>query len=75
MKQEDIKIGIYEKALPYGLGWDEKLAVAERLDFQFIEMSVDETTNDFPGWTGVLQSARRSAAPSSTVRLRFHQCV
>lgn len=43
MKIEDIKLGIYEKALPYGTGWAEKLATAERLGFQFIEISVDET--------------------------------
>ncbi len=43
MRQEDIKLGIYEKALPYGTGWDEKLATAERLGFQFAEISIDET--------------------------------
>ncbi len=43
MRQEDIKLGIYEKALPYGTGWDEKLAIAERLGFQFAEISIDET--------------------------------
>lgn len=43
MKTEDIKLGIYEKALPYGTDWTEKLATAERLGFHFIEISVDET--------------------------------
>ncbi len=43
MKQEEIKLGIYEKALPYGTAWAEKLATAERLGFGFVEMSVDET--------------------------------
>jgi hexulose-6-phosphate isomerase len=43
MRQEDIKLGIYEKALPYGTGWDEKLAIAERLGFHFAEISIDET--------------------------------
>ncbi len=43
MRQEDIKLGIYEKALPYGTGWQEKLATAERLGFQFAEISIDET--------------------------------
>ncbi|NNK97206.1 MAG: L-ribulose-5-phosphate 3-epimerase [Desulfobacterales bacterium] len=43
MRQEDIKLGIYEKALPYGTGWDEKLVIAERLGFQFAEISIDET--------------------------------
>lgn len=43
MKKEDIKLGIYEKALPYGTDWGEKLAIAERLGFHFVEISVDET--------------------------------
>lgn len=43
MKQEDIKLGIYEKALPYNTDWSEKLAIADRLGFQFAEISIDET--------------------------------
>ncbi len=43
MRQEDIKLGIYEKALPHGSSWQEKLGIAERLDFHFVELSVDET--------------------------------
>ena len=43
MKEEDIKLGIYEKALPYGTSWDEKLAIAERIGFHFVEISIDET--------------------------------
>ncbi len=43
MREETIKLGIYEKALPYGGGWEEKLAVAGRLGFQFVEISIDET--------------------------------
>lgn len=43
MKREDIKLGIYEKALQYGTDWDEKLGTAERLGFHFVEISVDET--------------------------------
>ena len=43
MKEEDIKLGIYEKALPYNTDWSEKLQIAERLGFQFVEISIDET--------------------------------
>lgn len=43
MKKEEIKLGIYEKALPYGTTWGEKLSLAERLGFSFAEISVDET--------------------------------
>ena len=43
MQQNEIKLGIYEKALPEDTDWQEKLTIAEKLNFQFIEMSVDES--------------------------------
>jgi L-ribulose-5-phosphate 3-epimerase len=43
MKAEDIKLGIYEKALPYGTNWTDKLEQAEKLGFHHVEISVDET--------------------------------
>lgn len=36
-------LGLYEKALPAGLCWQERFAVAKRLGFDFVELSVDET--------------------------------
>ena len=36
-------LGIYEKALPSGLSWPERLALAKVCGFDFVEMSVDET--------------------------------
>ncbi|MGD0642640.1 MAG: L-ribulose-5-phosphate 3-epimerase [Roseiarcus sp.] len=36
-------IGIYEKALPIGLDWRQRLAMAESLGFDFVEMSIDES--------------------------------
>lgn len=36
-------LGIYEKALPAGISWVEKLAVAKSCGFDFVEMSVDES--------------------------------
>lgn len=37
------QIGIYEKALPKGITWQERFALAKELGFDFIEMSIDET--------------------------------
>lgn len=37
------RIGIYEKALPQTLSWEEKLREARAMGFDFVEMSVDET--------------------------------
>ncbi|AOY01108.1 L-ribulose-5-phosphate 3-epimerase [Jeongeupia sp. USM3] len=37
-----IRLGIYEKALPLGCGWPERLAQARALGFDFVEISIDE---------------------------------
>ncbi len=41
--RNELKLGIYEKALPHDLGWRERLDAAGGLGFDFVEMSVDET--------------------------------
>lgn len=43
MKLADLKLGIYEKALPSGLDWPRRLAFARKNGFQFVEMSIDES--------------------------------
>lgn len=37
------KLGIYEKALPKHLTWQDRLSLAKACGFDFVEMSVDET--------------------------------
>ncbi|WP_411704437.1 L-ribulose-5-phosphate 3-epimerase [Edaphovirga cremea] len=37
-----ISLGIYEKALPAGMGWSERLDTARELEFDFVEISIDE---------------------------------
>ena len=36
-------LGLYEKALPAELSWDERLATAKSAGYDFIEISIDET--------------------------------
>lgn len=36
-------LGLYEKALPPGLSWKEKLLAAGDAGFDFLEMSIDES--------------------------------
>lgn len=36
-------LGLYEKALPADLSWEERLATAGELGFDYMELSVDET--------------------------------
>ncbi|ACS83940.1 L-ribulose-5-phosphate 3-epimerase [Musicola paradisiaca] len=37
------RLGLYEKAMPAALSWEEKIQVARELGFDFIEISVDES--------------------------------
>lgn len=37
------RIGVYEKATPKELSWEERLIVSKNAGFDFIEMSIDET--------------------------------
>ncbi|MBV7406015.1 L-ribulose-5-phosphate 3-epimerase [Enterobacter sp. ENT03] len=43
MLSKQVPLGIYEKALPAGECWVERLQRARTLGFDFVEMSVDET--------------------------------
>lgn len=38
-----VSLGIYEKALPKGITWLQRLQMAKKLGFDFVEMSIDET--------------------------------
>ncbi|HJW91775.1 MAG TPA: L-ribulose-5-phosphate 3-epimerase [Anaerolineales bacterium] len=38
-----MQLGLYEKALPDDLGWEERLEASARAGYDFIEMSVDES--------------------------------
>lgn len=43
MLAKKVPLGIYEKALPAGECWLERLGLAQTLGFDFVEMSIDET--------------------------------
>src|SRR5471030_2026814 len=43
MMHKAVPLGIYEKALPAGEDWFERLSLAKELGFDFVEMSVDES--------------------------------
>lgn len=43
MLLEKIPVGIYEKALPDDISWSEKLAMASRAGYDYVELSIDES--------------------------------
>ncbi len=40
---EAIKVGLYEKALPKNLSWEERLNLTRKTGFDFLEISIDDT--------------------------------
>ncbi|CAH0528870.1 L-ribulose-5-phosphate 3-epimerase [Vibrio hippocampi] len=41
--QNKFRLGIYEKAMPASLSWEERLVKAKEAGFDFVEISIDET--------------------------------
>ncbi len=42
-KLDAVKVGLYEKALPKAMTWEEKLNAARQTGFDFLEISIDDT--------------------------------
>lgn len=42
-KNDNLSIGLYEKALPENLSWEERLEAARDAGYSFMEISIDET--------------------------------
>ena len=68
--------GIYEKALPKGISWLERLTIAKELGFDFVEMSIDETDERLARleWTEEEIEAVNQAQRSTGVRI-FSICL
>lgn len=69
-------LGIYEKALPKGTTWLEKLEIAKELDFDFVEMSVDESDERLArlDWTPEERGEVRDAVEKTGVNI-FSICL
>lgn len=40
---KNFRIGLYEKAMPPNISWEEKMKVAKEVGYDYIEISIDET--------------------------------
>jgi L-ribulose-5-phosphate 3-epimerase len=56
-----LPIGIYEKALPFNVDWHERLVLARRTGFDFVEISIDESDE---------RQARLDWSPAERANLR-----
>jgi len=62
-------LGIYEKALPKGLTWMARLALAKALGFDFVEMSIDESDERLArlDWSAVERASLTAAIAETGV--------
>lgn len=62
-------LGIYEKALPPAVSWDERLKMAAQAGFDFIEISIDESEERLRrlDWTPAQRAEVRQAVAESGV--------
>jgi L-ribulose-5-phosphate 3-epimerase len=64
-------VGLYEKALPVELSWEERLAAAGQAGYDFVEISIDESDERLGrlDWTAAERAALRRAIANSGVRI------
>ena len=60
-------VGLYEKALPASMCWEERLTAAGQAGYDFVEISIDESDERLVGWIGDLAASRTAPCPSPTV--------
>jgi L-ribulose-5-phosphate 3-epimerase len=64
-------VGLYEKALPASLSWEERLDAAGRAGYDFVEISIDESDERLArlDWPATERAALRRAIANSGVRI------
>jgi hexulose-6-phosphate isomerase len=75
-------VGIYEKALPKGLSWQERFAAAREAGYDFLELSVDETAErmarlDWPlaERLAFFRASREAGVPVPSMCLSGHRKI
>jgi L-ribulose-5-phosphate 3-epimerase len=61
-------VGLYEKALPASLSWEERLAAAGQAGYDFIEISIDESDERLD-WSAAERAALRRSIENTGVRI------
>jgi L-ribulose-5-phosphate 3-epimerase len=69
--RQALPIGIYEKALPSDLSWEERLECAAQAGYDFVEMSIDESEARLARlhWTAGERAALKNAIANTGVRV------
>jgi L-ribulose-5-phosphate 3-epimerase len=64
-------IGLYEKALPADLNWEERLAAAGQAGYDFVEISIDESDERLSrlDWSASEKAAMRQSIANTGVKI------
>lgn len=64
-------VGLYEKALPVELSWEERLAAAGQAGYDFVEISIDESDERLArlDWPASKRAALRQSIANTGVRI------
>jgi L-ribulose-5-phosphate 3-epimerase len=64
-------VGLYEKALPDAMSWEERLAAAGRAGYDFIEISIDESDGRLSrlDWSASERAALRRSISNTGVKI------
>jgi predicted hexulose-6-phosphate isomerase len=64
-------VGLYEKALPAELSWEERLAAAGRAGYDYVEISIDESDERLSrlDWTASERATLRRSIANTGVRI------
>src|SRR5512141_1201043 len=64
-------VGLYEKALPASLSWEERLAAAGQAGYDFVEISIDESNERLSrlDWSPCERAALRHASANTGVQV------
>lgn len=75
-----VRLGVYEKALPTTVAWPERLELARRLGFDYVELSIDESEARLarlaprsPERREIRAAARDTGVPIFSVCLSAHR--
>jgi L-ribulose-5-phosphate 3-epimerase len=67
----NMPVGLYEKALPASLSWEERLAAAGQAGYDFVEISIDESDERLSrlDWSASQRAELRAAIANTGVRI------
>lgn len=69
---ESIPVGLYEKALPKDLSWEERLTLTRQTGFDFLEISIDDTDERIARleWTSGERSYLRTLVEKTGLKIQ-----